>query len=154
MSDTLAYSVEREFAHPVEVVWQAWIDADSLEAWYHPTDLSVLPGSVVSQPEVGGWWTVVVDVPQFDVVACFYGRYTVVSEHARLEHTMHYTQSVEEFAARDESTPSHRIVVDFEARDSGTWVRFAQFGDMPEGQAEQAQAGMESYFDSLQAFLG
>jgi hypothetical protein len=35
----------------------------------------------------------------------------------------------------------------------GIWVRFSQFGELPEGDAEQAQAGMESYFDSLGIFL-
>ncbi len=29
----------------------------------------------------------------------------------------------------------------------------SQFGELPEGQAEQAQAGMESYFDNLELFL-
>jgi hypothetical protein len=51
------------------------------------------------------------------------------------------------------STPSHLIVIDFDDRGSSSWARFSQFGEMPEGQAEQAQAGMESYFDSLGNFL-
>ncbi len=153
MSQPFLYSVERVFDSPVEKVWEAWVDAASLEAWYHPTVLAVVPGSVVSQAHVGGVWAVAVDVPEHGVVACFYGRYTDVAEGARLEHTMHYTQSLPEFAARDESTPSHRIVVDFGERAGGTWVRFAQFGELPEGQAQQARAGMESYFDSLEAFL-
>jgi hypothetical protein len=33
-------------------------------------------------------------------------------------------------------------------------VKFSQFGELPEGQAEQAQAGMESYLDSLEQFFG
>ena len=56
------YSVEREFAHPVEVMWHAWTDPASLEQWYRPLDLAVVPGSVTSEVEVGGWWTVGVDV--------------------------------------------------------------------------------------------
>ena len=54
---------------------------------------------------------------------------------------------------RDMSAPSHLIVIDFDDRGSSSWARFSQFGEMPEGQAEQAQAGMESYFDSLGNFL-
>jgi hypothetical protein len=34
-----------------------------------------------------------------------------------------------------------------------TWVRFSQFGELPEGQVEQTQQGMESYFDSLGEYL-
>jgi hypothetical protein len=34
-----------------------------------------------------------------------------------------------------------------------TQVKFSQFGQLPEGQAEQTKTGMESYFDSLANFL-
>jgi hypothetical protein len=74
-------------------------------------------------------------------------------ENARLEHTMAYTQSADDFAARDESAPHHRVLVEFETRDFRSWVKFSQFGDLPSGQAAQAQEGMESYFDSLEAYL-
>jgi hypothetical protein len=51
------------------------------------------------------------------------------------------------------TTESHLIVIDFDNRGDSSWVRFSQFGELPEGDAEQAQAGMESYFDSLGIFL-
>jgi hypothetical protein len=66
---------------------------------------------------------------------------------------LHYTQSEAEFAAKDFESPSHLILLDFECRGDRSWVKFSQFGELPEGQAEQAQAGMESYFDSLSNFL-
>lgn len=152
MSDFL-YSVEREFDIPIDILWAAWTDPVALEAWYHPTDLSVVPGSVESEAVVGGPWAVAVDVPAMGFVAYFYGRYTDVVENARLEHTMAYTQSAEEFAARDEDAPHHRVVIEFESRAFRSWVKFSQFGELPEGQAVQAQAGMESYFDSLAGYL-
>ena len=58
-----------------------------------------------------------------------------------------------EYPLRDMSTPSHLIVIDFDDRGSSSWARFSQFGELPDGDAEQAQAGMESYFDSLGIFL-
>jgi uncharacterized protein YndB with AHSA1/START domain len=70
------YSVEREFDATVDQMWHAWTDAESLEQWYSPTALSVLPGSVVSEPVVGGWWTVGVDVPDNGFVAYFFGKYS------------------------------------------------------------------------------
>ena len=154
MSEAPLYSVEREFPHPVDVVWRAWTDAASLERWYSPTDLAVVPGSVVSDVRVGGWWTVGVEIASADLVAYFYGRYTRVEPMTALEHTMMFTMSAEEFAAREESPLSHLVVVDFEDRGRATWVRFSQFGELPEGEPDQAKAGMESYFDSLGAFLG
>lgn len=152
MSDFL-YSVERQFDLPVEILWDAWIDADALQAWYHPTDLANVPGSVESDAVEGGVWAVGVDVPEHGFVAYFYGRYTKVVDQRLLEHTMHYTQSAEEFAARDESSPAHRVTVEFDSRGMYSWVKFSQFGELPEGQAIQAQAGMESYFDSLETYL-
>ena len=60
MKEEFLYSVEREYPVPIEKLWHAWTDAAALEQWYSPTDLSVVPGSVVSDPVVGGWWTVAV----------------------------------------------------------------------------------------------
>jgi uncharacterized protein YndB with AHSA1/START domain len=152
MSDFL-YSVEREHAHPVASVWAAWTDAASLEDWYHPTVLACVPGLTVSDARPGGSWKVAVDVPMNDFVAYFFGQYSVVAPHTRLEHSMHYTQSLEEFHNADLSLPAHRVVVEFSDRGDRSWVKFSQFGELPEGQAEQAQAGMESYLDSLENFL-
>lgn len=150
--DDFLYSVEREFDIPVDILWAAWTDPVALEAWYHPTDLSVVPGSVVSEPVVGGRWAAAIEVPDMDN-AYFWGRYTAVVENARLEHTMSYSQSAEEFAARDDDAPHHLVVVEFEARDFRSWVKFSQYGELPEGMAVRAQAGMESYFDSLGNYL-
>lgn len=147
------YSAEREYAQPIERVWHAWTDAASLESWYHGMEHRVLPGSVTCEPEVGGQWAVGIDVVGYGFVAYFYGRYLDVVPMARLEHTLMYTETAEGFAARDESVESHRVVIDLEARGDRTWVRYSQFGELPEGEVERAQAGMESYFDSLGAFL-
>jgi len=152
MSDFL-YSVEREFDVPIEILWDAWIDAGALESWYHPVDLSVVPGSVTSDAVEGGAWSVAVDVPELGFVAYFWGRYTEVVENKRLVHTLSYSQSAEEFAQRDPDAPHHRIDIEFDSRGMFSWVKFSQFGELPSGEAVQAQAGMESYFDSLEAFL-
>ena len=152
MSDFL-YSVEREFDIPVEILWDAWTDATALEAWYHPVDLAVVPGSVTSEADEGGRWSVAVDVPEAGFVAYFFGRYTKVVENMLLEHTMSYTTSADEFAARDDEAEHHRIVIEFDHRGMRSWVKFSQFGELPDGQAVRAQEGMESYFDSLEAFL-
>lgn len=151
--DNFLYSVEREFDIPVEVLWDAWVDPVALEAWYHPLDLSCVPGSVVSDPIDEGEWSVAVDVPDYGFVAHFYGRYTAVVPHKRLDHTMHYTQSADEFAQRDESTEFHVVRIEFDNRGMRSWVKFTQFGEMPESEAARAQEGMESYVDSLERFL-
>ena len=153
MNNQPAYSIEREFDIPLEILWAAWTDSVALEEWYHGTQHSVVPGSMRSNPYVGGAWSVAIDVPEAAMVAYFYGEYTEVVENARLEHTLYYTESVDEFNAKDMSLPHHNIRIEFEAKDFRSWVKFSQFGDLPEHDAIQAQAGMESYFDSLGDYL-
>ena len=147
------YSVEREYPVVVTTLWDAWINADALQIWYSPTDLSVVPNSVVSEPVVGGWWTVGVDVSQYGFNAYFWGTYSEIEVNKRIVHSLNYSQDESEFAARELSSLAHSIEIDFEDRGASSWVQFSQFGELPEGQAEQAKAGMESYFDNLALYL-
>lgn len=153
MKQDFLYSVERQYDHPIERVWHAWTDASELEAWYHPTILSVVPGSVTSDARPGGTWAVAVDVPMNDFVAYFFGIYSVIEQHKRIEHSMSYTQSHEEFELRPADAPAHKVVVEFEDRGGKTWVKFSQFGEMPEEQIQATTDGMTSYFDSLEQHL-
>lgn len=147
------YSVEREYPVSIDALWKAWVDADALEQWYCPTALRVLPGSVVSDARVDGWWTVGVDVQEYGFVAYFYGTYSEVVPNKRLVHSLYYTQDAAEFATRDLTLEHHRIEIDFEDRAGSSWVRFSQFGELPEGEAPRAKEGMESYFDNLGLFV-
>jgi len=147
------YSVEREYPVKVSTLWDAWMNAEALQIWYSPTDLSVVPNSVVSEPAVGGWWTVGVDVSQYGFNAYFWGTYSEIEINKRIVHSLNYSQDESEFAARELSSLAHNIEIDFEDRGAKSWVRFSQFGELPEGQAEQAKAGMESYFDNLALYL-
>jgi uncharacterized protein YndB with AHSA1/START domain len=148
------YSVEREYSVPVATLWDAWTDVSKLEAWYHPTDLKNVAGLTESEAVEGGVWAVAVDVPEYGFVAYFFGKYSNLKHCESLEHTMHYTQSLEEFEARDFESESHLIKVEFENRGEKAWVKFSQFGEMPEEQIALTIQGMESYFDSLGNFLG
>jgi uncharacterized protein YndB with AHSA1/START domain len=153
MTQAFLYSVEREYPVGIDRMWQAWTTTSELETWYHGTEHSCVKGATTSELRIGGLWTVAIDVPQFNFVAYFYGQYQAIETNRQLKHTLHYTQSADEFALRDMSTPSHLIVIDLEDRGASSWARFSQFGELPEGDAEQAQAGMESYFDSLGIFF-
>ncbi len=147
------YSVEREYPVAISKLWSAWMDADALENWYSPTDLSVVPGTVVSEPIVGGWWTVAVDVSAHGFNAYFWGTYSEIEVNKKIVHSLSYSQDATEFAARAITTDAHIIQIDFEDRGSSSWVSFTQFGDLPADQAEGAKAGMESYFDNLGMYL-
>ena len=153
MNHAFLYSVEREFPVPLRTLWSAWTEAEKLEAWYFPTGLNSIKGATVSDMRVGGLWTCAVDVPEHNFIAYFFGKYLTIQKFEKIEHTLHYTQSKEEFEAKNFDSESHLIVLNFEEREINSWVKFSQYGVLPEGEAEQAQAGMESYLDSLSNFL-
>lgn len=146
-------SVERAFPISLERLWDAWTNASELEEWYSPATLFVVPGSVVSEVHEGGQWKVAVDVPENNLVAYFWGRYTAVEPRLFLEHTLHYSQDKAEFDAAVDSANHHRIVLDFAEHETGSWVRLTQYGEMPEEQIEATRLGTESYFDSLGFYL-
>lgn len=153
MTKPFLYSVERQYDAPISKLWDAWANPAALQVWYSPVDLSVLPGSVQNVAEIGGIWTVAVDVPEHNFVAYFFGKYTDVVPLQKLVHSMSFTMDAAEFAARPADAPAHDVVIEFEERDGKSWVKFSQFGELPEGEAPRAQAGMESYFDNLGKFL-
>ena len=153
MTQPFLYSVEREYPVSIERLWNAWTDASELVAWYFPTDLSSTKGATRSEVEIGGLWACGVEVPEHNFTAYFFGKYTSIVPNQLLEHTLHYTTSAEEFAAKDFSSESHLIRIEFEDRGASSWSKFSQFGELPEGQAEMAQAGMNSYLESLARHL-
>ena len=148
------YSVEREFAVPVERLWSAWTDAAELESWYFPVGLGSLKGGTISDLKIDGVWASAVEVAAHNFTAYFYGKYTNIVDQELIEHTMHYTESKVEFELKYMYGPAHNVVLNFEVRESGSWVKFSQFGELPAGEEKRAQAGMESYLDSLEGHLG
>lgn len=153
MTQPFLYSVEREYPVSIDRLWKAWTDASELESWYFPTDLGSTKGATVSDLTIGGLWTCGVEVPEQGFTAYFFGKYSAIEKNILLEHTLHYTTSPEEFAAKDFTSESHLIRIEFENRGSSSWSKFSQFGELPEGQAEMAQEGMNSYLESLALFL-
>lgn len=147
------YFVERDFHQPVERLWSAWTSASELEKWYSPVFLSVIPGSATSELEVGGTWAIGVDVSANGFNAYFWGRYQQIDPLRKLVHNLCYSQDELEFALRDPEAPSHQVEIEFEKLDSGCKVRFSQFGDMADEEADAAREGMESYFDNLERHL-
>ena len=147
------YFVERTFKFPVERLWSAWTKSAELEKWYCPVFLKVIPGSATSEVEVGGRWAIAVDVSENGFNAYFWGTYSEVNLHQKLVHDLNYSQDELEFALREPAAEAHRIEVDFSNTDAGTVVRFSQFGEMEQEQAEASREGMESYFDNLNSYL-
>ena len=153
MTQPFLYSVEREYPVTIKKLWKAWVDPFDLEAWYHGTEHESVIGATASELSIDGLWSCGIFVPSHNFSVYFFGRYTKIIENELLEHTMHYTESIEEFNAKDFSSASHHVVIRFEARGKNSWVNFSQFGELPKGEEVRAQAGMESYFDSLREFL-
>ena len=151
---TPLYFVEREYSVPLSTLWNAWVEADQLQKWYSPEVLDTVPNSATSDAVVGGDWAIAIDVSVNGFNAYFWGKYTEVKFQEKLVHTMNYSQDELEFNLRAEEQGHHVIEIDFAARGENSWVRFTQFGSMDPEQAEATRDGMESYFNSLQNYLG
>ena len=71
----------------------------------------------------------------------------------KLVHTMFYSQDELEFNLREEQPEAHLIEVVFEDRGDKSWVKFSQFGEMDQEQAEASREGMESYLENLAIYF-
>jgi uncharacterized protein YndB with AHSA1/START domain len=148
------YFVERTYQFPVERLWTAWTNSAELEKWYSPVFLKVIPGSATSEAVVGGTWAIAVDVSENGFNAYFWGQYSEVQTNQKLVHDLNYSQDELEFALREPRDDAHRIEIDFTPVEGGTVVRFSQFGEMEQEQADASKEGMESYFENLEVYLG
>jgi len=153
MTLPLLYSVDREFNVSIDKLWHAWTDAHALEEWHHPVGMSCLSGATQSEMKIGGLWTYAVQAPGRESISYFFGKYSLIQENLRFEHSMHYTESKDEFELKDFNTPAHQISAEFEARGEKSWSKFSQYGEAPQAQVALMKQGIESYFDSLRDFL-
>ena len=147
------YSVEREFNVPLSKLWRAWTDAQSLEIWHHPVGMNCVLGATESEMVVGGLWSYAVQAPGRESISYFFGKYLEITENVKFIHSMHYTESKEDFEIKDFTTPAHEIGVEFQSRSEKSWCKFSQFGQAPVEQVALMTQGIESYFDSLENFL-
>lgn len=149
----LLYFVEREYPVGISRLWNAWVKADELESWYSPVFLEVVKGSATSDAMVGGSWAIAVDVSANGFIAYFWGTYKEVEINNKISHTLNYSQDELEFNLREEQPEAHLIEVVFEDRGDKSWVKFSQFGEMDQEQAEASREGMESYLENLAIYF-
>ena len=100
------YSVKREFNVSIDKLWHAWTDAPALSAWHHPVGMSCVPGATQSEMKIGGLWTYAVQLPGRESISYFYGKYSLIQENLRFEHSMHY-QNLRMHLNLKISTPQH-----------------------------------------------
>jgi uncharacterized protein YndB with AHSA1/START domain len=148
------YEVVRTFRSSVRAVWGAWTDHGQLAAWYHPVGMSVLPGSVTSDPVLGGRFSATVVVPADGSEHRFTGNYAVVEPTSQLAYTLFYEGPMGVATDMPGSRGCEIVTLTFRETPGGTELRYRQDGFLPAEQRPMAQAGMESYFDSLAAHLG
>jgi uncharacterized protein YndB with AHSA1/START domain len=144
--------VRRELDASPEAVWHAFTNPDALSAWYHPVGFSTPRASVVSETFVGGKWSASVVVPVDGSEHHFFGRYRLVDAPNLLEYSMYYAEG-DGIADAKEDGPAGNVWVVIERQASGSQVTYLGTALLPAGEGKAAQAGMESYFDSLAEYL-
>lgn len=150
--DIQSICVRRELDASPQALWQAFTDAEALAAWYHPVGFSTPRDSVSTDAVVGGRWSATVVVPADSSEHHFFGRYQKVEQPNLLEYSMYYAAG-DAIATAKEEGPTHTVTIVIEAHGVGSRVTYLEYGLLPKGQSVLAQAGMESYFDSLAEYL-
>lgn len=148
------YTVTRILPFTPKQLWEAWTNEDQLAAWYGPVGMQSPRESVKSDARVGGFWSATVQVPFDGSNHHFFGRYLELQPEQLLRYSMFYATDDDHAEALKEQGQSATITVRIEPAEGGTRLTFEQQGSgLGDDEAAQAQAGIESYFDSLEQFL-
>jgi uncharacterized protein YndB with AHSA1/START domain len=84
MTETYSLQVERVIPGPIENVFDAWLDPDSVKAWMRPGPGMTVP-SVRIDPRVGGKYLIVMSSPDREIP--HEGEYRVIERPNRLVFT-------------------------------------------------------------------
>lgn len=141
MNAPVLLTVSREFQAPPELVFDAWLDAESIAQWLFAT-----PGGVMErvevQPRVGGRFLVV--ERRGAMLASHFGTFVELDRPHRLAFDF----------KTEEAAPPTRVTVTFEARAGGCMVTLTHAMDAQWAEfAARAKAGWSGILEGLQRSL-
>lgn len=157
-------SLERVFAAPVERVYEAWTQPESLSAWVwgslgeqveSSVDLRVggLYSSYTRREGRQEGWT---SQAGGEAAAGCYGMaglYVEIVPNRRLVYTLHWDSPMG-YNQMDQLIVDEVVIVDFEPEGEGTRMRFQQLGIPDDGVSAPTHAtGIEETFDYLERLL-
>jgi uncharacterized protein YndB with AHSA1/START domain len=137
--------IERQFAAPVDLVWQMWTDPKHFAAWYGPADATIAIAQL--DVRVGGtrFVSMEIETPQGTMRMSFTGEFREVATNERLV----YTESMADEAGNALSDPTEVRVV-LEHVDGGTHMVMTHVGVAPDS---PGATGWTMAFDKLAAAL-
>jgi uncharacterized protein YndB with AHSA1/START domain len=150
--DATSYTVIREIPFSAEKIYQAWTDEQQIPQWYGPVGMNTKEGSVSSDARVGGNWSATVVDPQGGQHQ-FTGEYHEVVPNQKLVYTLDYSNPDMPNMPKYPDGVHEVVTLTIEDKGASSVLTFTQNGFLPAAQIPYAQAGMESYFDSLVNFL-
>ena len=139
--------VERLFAAPPRIVFTAYTRADLVKKWWAPKSLGAEMKDVQADVRVGGKYRYV--TKHGDGEFAFFGEYTVVQPHSRLEYTQVFEPMAEVGAAQ--------VTVVFEELDGFTRLvsteRYPSKDALDGVIASGMEKGLREVFDQLDALV-
>lgn len=134
-------TVSRQFDASPEVVFDAWLDAESIAQWLFATPGGVMEHVKVT-PRVGGGFEV------------FERRGASVAEHYGLFVAIDRPRLLAFDFRSGADTPATRVTIDFEARDGGCYVTLTHVLDAQWAEyAERVKAGWSGVLEGLDGAL-
>jgi uncharacterized protein YndB with AHSA1/START domain len=136
VTDDYSVTVRREIAAPAEVLFDAWLDAESLAVWLKPA--ATRETRVDMDPRVGGTFRFAMGGDQSSTVCT--GSYLEIDRPRRLVFT---------WSSRDTEHRDSIVTVTFEASASSTVVEIHQVGLPDERSRDSHHAGWSDILREL-----
>lgn len=142
--EVLSLVIERTFNAPIQLVWDAWTQAEHLSNWICPADFTI--SSAGGDLAKYGVWHTVMHSPENTTHICR-GQYLVIDE----PHTLSFTHAWQ----NDIGGLGHMttVVVSLKAVGDKTHMRFEQTGFRSAESRDQHEHGWTGAFDALESRL-
>jgi len=144
-ADALELKLEREYAHPVDVVFRAWTDSEALRHWMGPGEITA-PEAEIDAREGGGFTIPMVHVDGQVMTAR--GKILELVPDRKLRFTWVWDQ--------EDGSPGQvmEITLDFFPSQTGTRLTFHQTDFIDAKACDQHEFGWTGSLDKLEGYLG
>ena len=148
--------IEREFAAPIELVWQMWTEEEHFKSWYGPMGMQIPVANMDVQ--VGGKRLICMEMnmPDRQMKMWMTGEYLEITPHTRLRYTEAMCDedgnimSPEMMGMPAGSPTNTEVVVELEATDGGTKMTMMHIG-VPAG--SPGEGGWNMAFDKMAPYV-
>ncbi|MBS7564025.1 SRPBCC domain-containing protein [Mucilaginibacter sp. Bleaf8] len=145
-NNALKLGAEKDFAVPVERLYQAWISEDDLKQWWKPSENHLV--SVENDVREGGQVRYVFAGKNDETDLVITGEYKEVKENEKLVYTWNWDVQSNSIPRSD-----HELTIEFIADGDNSKLRVSQENKAEDESVKPHEHGWEKSLNDLQAYL-